>query len=122
MSQKFLFVTEFSKCHNMSQNFRQASFVTESHHVTGNHISAIFTKGSGIVYYWGVGGQTSNVPISTEGSGIVYYWGGGGTINMPISTEGSGIVYYWGGGTINMPISTEDSGTPTTRPKTGYPV
>ena len=34
------FVTEFSKCYNMSQNFRQASFVTESHHVTGNHISA----------------------------------------------------------------------------------
>ena len=33
------FVTEFSKCHKMSQNFRQASFVTERHHVTGNPFS-----------------------------------------------------------------------------------
>ena len=44
LSQTFTdhFVTEFSKCHNMSQNFRQARFVTESHHVTGNHISVIY--------------------------------------------------------------------------------
>ena len=34
------FVTEFSKCHNMSQNFRQVNFVTECHHVTDNPFSA----------------------------------------------------------------------------------
>ena len=36
------FVTEFSKCHNMSQNFRQVNFVTECHHVTGNPFSGIW--------------------------------------------------------------------------------
>ena len=52
MSQKFRFVTKFywPLCHILSQNSQnvitchrisgQASFVTESHHVTGNHISA----------------------------------------------------------------------------------
>ena len=34
------FVTEFSKCHRMSQNFRQTCFVTECRHVTGNPFSA----------------------------------------------------------------------------------
>ena len=33
------FVTEFSKCHKRSQNFRQASFVTERHHITVNPLS-----------------------------------------------------------------------------------
>ena len=33
------FVTEFSKCHRMSQNFRQTCFVTECRHVTGNPFS-----------------------------------------------------------------------------------
>ena len=37
------FVTEFTKCHNMSQNFRQGNFVTECHHVTGNPFSALGT-------------------------------------------------------------------------------
>ena len=34
------FVTEFSKCHKMSQIFGQWNFITESHHVTGNPFSA----------------------------------------------------------------------------------
>ena len=34
------FVTEFLKCHNMSQDFRKVNFVTECHHVTGNPFSA----------------------------------------------------------------------------------
>ena len=32
------------------------------------------------------------------------------------------VVVFLGGETINMPVSTYGSGTPTTRPKSGYPV
>ena len=39
------FVTEFLKCHNMSQNFRKVNFVTECHNVTGNPFSALSYNG-----------------------------------------------------------------------------
>ena len=39
------FVTEFSKCHKMSQIFGQSNFVTESHHVTGDPFSDILKHG-----------------------------------------------------------------------------
>ena len=40
------FITEFSKCHYMSQNFRKVTFVTECHHVTGNPFSDRFSTRS----------------------------------------------------------------------------
>ena len=43
------FATEFSKCHKMSQNFGQATFVTECHHVTRHPFSAPYCLGAASV-------------------------------------------------------------------------